>query len=1615
MLIFPDKIRSNNTLDYGIVDMIQISGSRTVQFTEDLFNISDAILSSNGTGDDAIGQCWFVSDDNKKYYLTNWNLRKTYSGWTSELLYSLGVGSEQAFQGSRGLELENNFNNLLTTFNGLSGLTYLTYIFNYDQILTTLNVSSSLNVSGVISGSSYYNLPIASYDTKGISSFNSNFFTVNNGVVSINPDIIGSGGLDEAQLQTYLESHGYVTSTYVNNRISSLVSSAPEALNTLNELALALGNDPNFATTVTNLISSKWTQDNTKIANWDLAYTNIHTHNNKSSLDLISSSGITNWNTAYSNSHTHSNKSDLDTITSSGITNWNTAYSNTHIHSNFNVLSGITFSDLLTQSNKDVLSHLSIVDGKLQADIDFYSLGEISAYNVGTGSTSGGTGGYDRLDSWNDYNPDPISGNSGFVLSAFLGYDLYTKYTGLTPSVIGAESYLGNPSSNGYLLSSTVGGVRSWVAPYSHPTSTASGTHTKVVVDSLGHVISGTTPTTLSGYSISDAYTKSYVDTYLQINNAGMSLLSGFTISGNQITVDSGKARLYQTTGFTGYVKEYSVSQASFTISTPNIVYFIVVDYNNGIPIYLLTTNRGIINYSNVIPVITLIYDGVKIHAVDWDNSSLGTAERLNKKLNRTDRFKRESGLSISVDANRYISITTGVIWFGVNNVTYPNVNSQTNNIYQYFHSGGTWNYIRSASLNNTQYDNGTNLVTLLNNNRYAVNWIYAGVGDDGDIFTLLGDGDYDLNKAISAQPPSSVPDIIKFHGILVGKVIYPYNSSIAASVISITDNITTAGGAILEHNNLNNIQGGQANEYYHLSSLELSAVQEYKNFSSESGTYAKVTIDSKGKVVSGTTLSSNDIPLIPWSKINSGTTPTTLNGYGITDAVTLNTIQTITGRKTFSSGITLTNGVHTIDVTIDSLGNLLVFGNIYATGEISAYNVGTGSTSSGTSTSLGSLVNVLDNVDDYDSANQYFLFRDSGATHWSKKLLSDLSVTWSNLAGKPTTLSGYGISVYDSLFNDKYSPVNHSHDYLNLTGLTISGGISGESAYFSSGITGSTGYFNNLNNNYVVKQSVSGLANSLIFDNGTNVGIGNTNTLYKLDVSGTFRATGDAYFNSALNISSSLSVSGMSTLSGITIVNNGKYVTLTVDSNGNLKLDNSKSNANFYASGEISAYNVGTGSTSSGTSTTLGGLVNVLDDVDDILPYQYFLFKDSGATHWSKKLLSDLSVTWSNLAGKPTTLSGYGVSVSDTLFDTKYAPFNHSHDYLSSSGGSISGVISGTSIILSSGLTSVNAVFTSGLTANKIFVSGLTNNFITKYSTTSGLTNSLIFDNGANVGIGNTNTTYKLDVSGTFRASGNSFFDSNVTISSGLTVNSESVLKGIRITNGIQSVTLTVDSNGRLKLDNASSGASFYATGEISAYGVSSGTTGSTGGGADYSRLDNWADYSVDKSGWVLSAKLGVDLNTRVSDLTNELNSLALNDLTDVDTTMSTQSTGEILVKEENTWKTKLYDFIRRPIMNVNGDVSETKEDYLLRVVGVYRYVGLSVVLKKDEIINDVLFTKNVRYEFVDGILDSDFKEVKAMELATSFDEIDDTKATSIALSKELYSLVMHIDGGNF
>lgn len=78
-----------------------------------------------------------------------------------------------------------------------------------------------------------------------------NYISVNgSGDIVMTGNLIMPGGAQAA------------TQTYVSTAISNLVASSPATLDTLNELATALGNDPNFATTVATSIGTKQPQLN---------------------------------------------------------------------------------------------------------------------------------------------------------------------------------------------------------------------------------------------------------------------------------------------------------------------------------------------------------------------------------------------------------------------------------------------------------------------------------------------------------------------------------------------------------------------------------------------------------------------------------------------------------------------------------------------------------------------------------------------------------------------------------------------------------------------------------------------------------------------------------------------------------------------------------------------------------------------------------------------------------------------------------------------------------------------------------------------------------------------------------------------------------------------------------------------------------------------------------------------------------------------------------------------------------------------------------------------------------------------------------------------------------
>lgn len=223
----------------------------------------------------------------------------------------------------------------------------------------------------------------------------------------------------------------------------------------------------------------------------------------------------------------------------------------------------------ITQAERTLLSYFSIVDGKIKVSVDFYSLGEISAYGVGSGS--GGSGGAVELNDLTDVTiTSPASNhilkyNGTAWVNSILDLSIYATTTYVNTAINTREPSLGNPITTGYVLSSTNAGTRSWVAlptQYTHPTYTTNvtgssstpgaggtfdvinavsinsmghfigynvrtitmpagythptspitpGIYKSVTVNSLGHVTDGTNPTTLGGYGITDAMKASTV------------------------------------------------------------------------------------------------------------------------------------------------------------------------------------------------------------------------------------------------------------------------------------------------------------------------------------------------------------------------------------------------------------------------------------------------------------------------------------------------------------------------------------------------------------------------------------------------------------------------------------------------------------------------------------------------------------------------------------------------------------------------------------------------------------------------------------------------------------------------------------------------------------------------------------------------------------------------------------------------------------------------------------------------------------------------------------------------------------------------------------------------
>ena len=124
-----------------------------------------------------------------------------------------------------------------------------------------LNASRSLTINGV------------TYDLSADRSW-----TITNASLGAQPQLNGTGLVRMSGTTVTYDNASYATQSYVTTAIANLVNAAPSTLDTLNELAAALGNDASFSTTVTNSIATKQAQLNgtgfVKVSGTTVSYDN---------------------------------------------------------------------------------------------------------------------------------------------------------------------------------------------------------------------------------------------------------------------------------------------------------------------------------------------------------------------------------------------------------------------------------------------------------------------------------------------------------------------------------------------------------------------------------------------------------------------------------------------------------------------------------------------------------------------------------------------------------------------------------------------------------------------------------------------------------------------------------------------------------------------------------------------------------------------------------------------------------------------------------------------------------------------------------------------------------------------------------------------------------------------------------------------------------------------------------------------------------------------------------------------------------------------------------------------------------------------------------------------
>ena len=592
------------------------------------------------------------------------------------------------------------------------------------------------------------------------------------------------------------------------------------------------------------------------------------------------------------------------------------------------------------------------------------------------------------------------------------------------------------------------------------------GTYHSVTVDTYGRVTAGSSPTTISGYGITDAAPLSHVSDYnLHLTSAQNTWIDAITVTSTEVNYLSGVASNIQT--------QINSKQSNLGFTAENAANkgvasgYAGLDSSGLVPLTQLPiASWGVHTYSSVSAfpatgsINSTYIDTTTEYAYYWNGTiyvqfsggsgggGVGGVSSVNTRTGDITLTSTDVGLgnvNNTSDANKPVSTATQTaLNLKLNSSNYTAADILTK-LLTVDGTGSTLDADTLDGIHASGFATSTHLHTgvyqLTNADLTAIAnlsgttgyleklasgvWTLSstGGGSTGGTITLAGD--------VSGSGTSTIVVTLNGNGVTAGT----YNSATQINPFTVdsTGRLTSVESAIDLTPSWTNV----TNKPTTLSGYGITDAI-VANTPITAGTATKITYDVNGLVVSGTSLSASDIPDLDWSKITTGI-PTTLAGYGITlsasDIPTLDWSKITSGKPTTLAGYGITNAIvantpitagTATKVTYDVNG-LVVSGTSLSSSDIPTLDWSKITTGKPTTLSGYGITDAIVANTPITAGTATKVTYDTTGLVLSGTSLSSSDIPtldWSKITtGKPTTLSGYGIT--DALTSNSNASVS--------------------------------------------------------------------------------------------------------------------------------------------------------------------------------------------------------------------------------------------------------------------------------------------------------------------------------------------------------------------------------------------------------------------------------------------------------------------------------------------------------------------------------------------------------------------------------------------------------------